>query len=95
MRGRVESRIELCEQSPPGAEVILLPSEEQAELGVPIPRLVIRRVCVECLPPGGLQHLLSSLPEQDESEALPDLRVIWIKPVRLLAVMVGFIQPAP
>ena len=85
---------EAIEQGPAGAAVLLLLSEEQAQLGVSEPGSIIGGVGIEYLPPVVQRLLPSSLPKQDACKAGFDLRVIRVELDGLLAVLVGFVQPA-
>ena len=65
---RVGRRAELREQGPAGVQIILLLPEEQAEFGVPVPRVVFRRVFVERLAPGDPCLIRSSLSHQEGAQ---------------------------
>ena len=90
----VGGRAEAVEQGPAGAAVLFLLAEKQAQLRVAEPGVMLRRVGVDCLSPGGLRLFPSSPPKQDASQGVLDRPVRRVQPEHLLEVIVGLVQPA-
>ncbi len=72
---RIRGRAEPFEQRSPGAAVVVLPAEEQAQLGIAVPGVMIRWVAFQEFLPGGAGLLKPSSLGQGRGQLLGDVNI--------------------